>query len=223
MKKIYAALIAVVMLVLSPLTASAGYGSGDLGNWQALSHGTWGNLATADVVFVGDSITAGTYPQQSAWLDAHGISNAGGYWSGRPLHYAVDWALSLSVKPRILVMASGTNDIFEPTVVTGELARLLAGMPSTTRVIVPDVQIARPATVDHTPLADQRNAMWVNAQIRTVIASANVCNWSTGFASSPGRITAYLKPDGVHPSDGAGDDYRAAVIGNCVVAARKRK
>lgn len=210
-----AMLVGIALLLLPPSSARANYGSGELGDWPSQSHGTWGDLATAKVVIVGDSLTTATWPETSTWLNANGITNAGGYWSGRPtagVGAAVDWALSLSVKPSILVMATGTNDIMDPLPLTTYIRKLKAGLPATTRLIWVDVQASRPAY----PVADQRNSMWVNTQIRTEIPAGDVCGWSIGFASKPSRITAYLKPDGVHTVTGVGDDYRAAVVGGCI-------
>lgn len=188
--------------------------SGALGDWTVLQHANFGDLSgpdQADVVIVGDSITTRGYGELSTWLAARGKTLAGSYWSGRPMTPAVDWALSLSTKPKILVMASGTNDIFDPAVVAIQVARLKAWAGTTTRLIWVDVQAARLLTAT----CDQRNSMWVNSQIRQGMAGGEVCSWSYGFAADPGRITNYLS-DGIHPIEGTGTNYWAAVVGGCI-------
>lgn len=198
--------------------------SGTLGAWTTLAHANFGDLTDtdgdpqADVVIVGDSITTRGYNELATWLGTHGKTLAGSYWSGRPTTNAVDWALSLTTKPAVLVMASGTNDIFDPAVMTAQVARLKtwAAAAPVTRLIWVDVQAARPATA----LCDQRNSMWVNSQIRQGMAGGEVCGWSYGFADNPARLDMYLD-DGVHPIDaaggGVGTNYWAAVVGGCIL------
>ena len=197
--------------------------SGTLGDWTVLQHANFGDLTDvdgdpqADVVIVGDSITTRGYDQLATWLAARGKTLAGSYWSGRPTTPAVDWALSLTTKPKILVMASGTNDIFNPAVMAAQAARLKAWADAApvTRLIWVDTFAQRPAT----DTCDLRNSGWVNNLIRKNIGDSQVCDWWYGFAQDPNRITNYLS-DGIHPMDaaggGAGTNYWAAVVGGCV-------
>lgn len=226
MRKLLLALTAVVAVLGSFLPADAvlvqsprrirSSCSGTLGDWSTFQHANFGDLTDldgdpqADVVIVGDSITTRGYSELATWLAARGKTLAGNYWSGRPTAPAVDWALSLSTKPKILVMASGTNDIFDPAVMATQVARLTAWAGTTTRLIWVRVQAARPATA----LCDQRNSMWVNAQISA--GGEETCGWPDGFAQDPNRIGYYLLPDGVHPIEGVGTNYWAAVVGNCI-------
>jgi hypothetical protein len=192
--------------------------SGTLGDWTSLTHANFGNLSgptQADVVMVGDSIFTSSVAEQIAWFSARGKTLAGSYWSGRPAKPAVDWALSLSTKPKILVFANLTNNIFEPADVTPQLVRLKAWADAEpkTRLIVVDAHAARPTTA----LCDQRNSGWINTQAYQVSGGAyQVCSWSYGFAQDPNRIGNYLKTDGLHTIPGVGDNYRAAVVGGCV-------
>lgn len=195
------------------------YGSGQLGDWQSMSHGTVGDVTladgtpVADVIVVGDSITNRCWPQLRDLVEDGGHTFAVNYWSGRPTTPAANWALSLTTKPRVLVMADGTNDIMTPPVMAAQVTRVLSGVPEDTQVLWVDVQAARPATA----VADQRNSGWVNAQIRD--AGAKVIPWSTWFASNPNRITAYLAPDGVHPNVTTGCAFWAAVLYGQISAA----
>lgn len=191
--------------------------SGALGDWTVLQHANFGDLSgpdQADVVIVGDSILTSSVGEQIAWFAGRGKTLAGSYWSGRPAEPAVDWALSLSTKPKILLFANLTNNLFDPAAVTPQLTRLKnwADAEPKTRLVVVDVQAARPSTA----LCDQRNSGWINTQIYQVMNGGEVCSWSYGFAQDPNRIPRYLKTDGIHPVDGIGDSYRAAVVGGCV-------
>ena len=217
MKKLIAA-IAIALAVFIPVSphkmqpvAGPDYGSGQLGDWTQLTHATFGNFATADVVIVGDSITMAGWNELQTTLNASGYSLAGSYWAGRPTTPAVDWTVSLSRKPPILVMASGTNDIFNPPVMAAQVARLKAWAGTSTRILWVDVQASRASYA----VADQRNSMWVNQQIWTNLPASNVCQWSRWFAEQPPRLTQYLS-DGVHPIEGVGTNFWAAVIKGCV-------
>lgn len=212
---IRAALIIIAAVALAAASiqrANAGYGSGELGDWTTMSHGTIGDVTTtdgtpvADVIVVGDSITARCWPYLRDLVEDNGHTLAVNYWSGRPTTPAVDWALSLSVKPGLLVMATGTNDIFNPPVMRAQALRTLAGVTEDTQVMWVDVQAARPTTA----LADQRNTGWINAQIRDT--GVKVIPWSTWFASNPQRIKTYLTTDGVHPNPTTGCAFWAAVL-----------
>lgn len=197
---------------VASVAVDPGAGSGQLGDWTKQAHATFGDFATADVVIVGDSITALGWSELQAALAARGIALAGSYWSGRPTTAAVDWATSLSRKPRVLVMASGTNDIFDPLVMTGQIARLKAWAGSSTVLVWVDVFAARPG---RTEKADRRNAALVNDQIRANLPASSVCSWSMWFAKKPSREGAYLK-DGIHPVKGVGTAFWTAVVAGCI-------
>jgi len=174
------------------------YGSGVLGNWQTLTHGTVGDILDtaydgtpqADVLLVGDSITTRTYADFIRRINATGHSAAVNYWSGRPTAPAVDWVLSLSTKPKVIVMAMGSNDVINPTVMTAQIKRLKAGLPSTTTLLWVDIQVCRPAYA----VADQRNSMAVNQQIYEQMGDAGVIGWATRLlrAESPQASTELL-------------------------------
>ena len=200
--------------------------SGTLGDWTVLAHANFGDLTDADgdpqadVVIVGDSITTRGYDQLGTWLAARGETLAGSYWSGRPTTPAVDWALSLTTKPKVLVMASGTNDIYNPAVMLAQVKRLKAWADTApvTRLIWVDTFVQRPGNEE----CSLRNSGWVNNQIRDGMAGGEVCSWWYGFAQDPNRVGNYLEPaDGTHqidgPGGGVGTNYWAAVVGGCIL------
>lgn len=230
-RRIIAAALALVsaaaFLTAHTLRANADYGSGTIAPWQTLAHGMTGDWVdtpydgdpTADVGIIGDSITTGGWTTLRDNLAAKGKTLAVNYWSGRPTTPAVDFALSLTTPPPILIMATGTNDIFDPTVMAAQVARLRAGMPATTQIYWVDVQAARATTA----VADQRNSGWINGQIREgCTAPCKVIPWSVWFASNPSRIGMYLS-DGVHPKAGTGTAFWAAVLSGAVFPAAKRR
>lgn len=205
------------------------YGSGCLDTlWPTRAHGQYGTLVNADVVIVGDSITTLCRSSLTSRLEAAGLTWGVSYWSSRPTTPAVTWALSLSEPPRMLVMATGTNDIFNPGVMADQITRLRSGSRLLlTDIRWVDVQAARPATAE----ADQRNSMWVNRQIWSApqgiagLAGVQTVNWASQFYTQPNRKAAYLDSGGVHPNP-TGCEFWGATIYNQIVgpalAAKKK-
>lgn len=233
MRKILIALTAMVAVLgtFIPATATVPHNvaasprkaltncSGTLGDWTILQHANFGDLTDvdgdpqADVVMVGDSIFTRGNQELATWLAGRGKTLAGSYWSGRPMQPAVDWALSLTTKPKILVFANETNQLFDPAAVSAQMDRLTAWAATApvTRLIVVDTFAQRTATA----ACDLRNAGWINNQVRDRIDGNEVCSWWNGFAQDPNRIGNYIQ-DGIHPYEGVGTNYWAAVVGNCI-------
>lgn len=215
------AVVGMMLIPLSAKTATIDYGSGTLGSWSGYSHSTqpagstaW---ATADVGIVGDSITSIGWKRLQYWLSVReGQKLAVNYWSGRPTGPAVTEILAqyraTGKLPKVLIMATGANDIFNPTVMASEVQRLRAGVPATTKVIWVDVFVKRWAQTVTVQNADQQNSMWVNMQIWG--SGVSVCSWATNLVSKKTRQTAYLK-DGVHPNS-AGQDNWGLYLALCV-------
>lgn len=186
------------------------FGSGAIGAWSSLAHGYIGpSMDAADVLIVGDSITTLGREELTAAVQAENKTLAVAYWSGRPTTPAVDYVLSATVLPPILVMACGANDVYTPTVMEAQIHRLLdVTLPGVEHLLWVDVQVCRPAYA----LADQRNSGYINAQIRNVLDSNHVVPWSEWFAKDPNRIATYLDSGGVHPINGIGTNFWAEVI-----------
>lgn len=177
------------------------YGSGLLGDWTGYPHSASDNWDTATVGIVGDSITArGCNELDAALATEYGAALAHDYWSSRPTTPAVDDLLARDLWPSVLVMATGSNDIYSPSVMAAQIARVKAAAPATTHLLWVDVQVCRTSQLPAVQLADQRNSMWVNNQIWG--SGVQVVPWSYWLSSTSlgGRLTYYLQ-DGVHPYD----------------------
>lgn len=213
--------LAIATGLLGPAAArdtAIDFGSGPIGDWTNNANGTIGDVTeadgdpVADVFVVGDSITTLGRSDLIAAMAADGRTVAINYWSGRPTAPAVDWVLSLTTKPKILVMATGTNDIFDPSVMSAQITRLLAGVPSTTKVLWVDTHASRWSKPADVQVADQRNSGWVNVQIHDKMGPARVIPWSMWLQyRGPGYITHYLS-DGIHPKAGTGTAFWAEII-----------
>lgn len=186
------------------------FGSGTIGAWSGNQHGYTGpTMDVADVLIVGDSITTLGKEELTAAVAVEGKTLAVAYWSGRPTTPAVDYVLSATVLPPILVMACGTNDVFTPTVMEAQIHRLTdVVLPGVQHLLWVDTQISRPGFT----VADQRNSGYINSQIRNVLDKDHVVPWSEWFAKDPARITSYIDSGGVHPINGVGTNFWAEVI-----------
>ena len=200
-------LISVLILVATQLflivddarSTTIDYGSGAAGGptgTPVLS--TPAYVAVSDVLIVGDSITVGNYKALAA--DLPGRRLAVNARSGRGTVDAVNQVLAMPVVPPRVIMAVGSNDVFNPTVMAGQVRRLRQALePRGIRVHWVTVQVSRWKYSAATQLADQRNSGWVNAQIQAgCTAPCRVIDWAAFLASNPSyRIPAYLR-DGTH-------------------------
>ena len=149
------------------------YGSGCLGDWAGYQHGGDGSTATADVLMVGDSIVNRCRSYLRLRLVPYGLTIAFDYWSSRPTADipavsaaagAVTRTLSYSriYHPdsfKVVVMATGTNDIFDPSTMSANVNRMkVVDSP----VLWGNVYASRSTSYS----ADLRNAGWVNNQIQ---------------------------------------------------------
>jgi len=201
---------------IGALPAHPDYGSGCLDTlWKTRAHGQYGKLTGPDVLLVGDSITTLCKGYFTSRVQSAGLTWGVSYWSSRPTQAAVDWVLSLSVKPLVLVMALGTNDIYDPPRMAAQIARLKAGLPNTDIRWV-DVRAARPASAT----ADLRNSRWVNSQIWAAAGISGV-KWIGWFDEQPNRAKTYIDAKGVHPTDPAGCNFWGATTAPTVIGAAK--
>lgn len=225
-------------------TTPGPFGSGVLGDWSGLSHGLYcfqpgstvdtaytratkkGNPASSaamacqgeDIRIYGDSIAFGGKSALAVELNNLGYTLYADVWSGRPTTPAVDALVAETSLPNDVIMATGTNDIFNPTVMGAQVQRaenFIAGYNlahgTNVRLWWVDVQATRWGQTDVIERNDQRNSMAVNLAIYKRIPINNVISWSSRFMDNPALLTTYLV-DGVHPKTGTGYAYWAASI-----------
>jgi hypothetical protein len=190
--------------------AAAGYGSGDLGPWQNLSRAISTEaqirraVGTDGVFMFGDSIAVQDGKELAQRLagrtgDVIAVHN----WSGQPISAAIDalaqWKARYGL-PRRILMAMGSNDIFDPSVVARQAERAMELAGTTRTVVWVNVQVVRSNQSFAVQLADQRNSAWVNSQLAAAEGSHSnlrIVRWAEFLAAKPSRLTIYLR-DGVH-------------------------
>jgi hypothetical protein len=225
-------------------TTPGPYGSGVLGDWTNLSHGLYcfqpgstpdtsytraarktaaaSSAAMAcqgeDIRIYGDSITFGGKSAVAAELNALGYTVFIDAWSGRPTTPAVDALVAETVLPPIVVMATGTNDIFNSTVMGAQVQRAEnfiaaynAQHGTNVQLFWVDVQCTRWGQTDVIERNDQRNSMAVNFAIYKRIQTTHVISIAQRFMDNPSLLGTYLS-DGCHYKTGSGYAYWGAFI-----------
>jgi hypothetical protein len=200
------------------------FGSGTLGPWQAhakvissaahIRH----VVATDGVVLFGDSIAVQDGVALGRLL-AHrtGASLAEHSWSGEPTSAAVDalsvWAREFGLPHRI-VMAVGSNDIFDPAAFTAQVDRAMRIAGRSRTVYWVNVQVSRTDEPDAVQVADQRNSEWINLQLALAqqrYPNLRIVHWAEYLAARPSRMRALLR-DGRHTTVPAGQNARNTLI-----------
>jgi lysophospholipase L1-like esterase len=206
------------------------YGSGTLGNWTGMSQSvstpqTIRAAVAGDGVFgFGDSLGVSTFRDLAVRLGPSGIVLAVNAKSGRPTAPTVDilsqWAAAYRL-PRRIVMAVGSNDIFNPSVFSTQVNRVMTITGPNVIVYWPEIHVSRWSQSTGIQVADQRNSGWLNAQLYAAAAkhaNLKIISWASFLAQKPGyRIPAYLS-DGVHTT-AAGTASRNSVLASLIKAA----
>ncbi|WP_202867955.1 GDSL-type esterase/lipase family protein [Kribbella sindirgiensis] len=238
------ALLGGVLVVLDPRSTSADtavsgsysvpsggpgrYGSGTLGPWQNLIHRISPEdqirevLAFDGVFMFGDSIAV----QDSAALerllaDRTGDAIAFHDWSGQPASAAVDaleeWSRTYGL-PRRIVIAAGTNDIFDPPAFAAQIERALRIAGPDRTVYWVNVYVDRTKLPASVRAADRANSAWINQQLQDAeIRHPNlrIIDWAGFLTSQPNGPAQYLR-DGVHTSQPAGGSARNELIADAI-------
>ncbi|MFF0265525.1 hypothetical protein [Kribbella sp. NPDC004536] len=211
-----------------PTTGAGLYGSGTLGPWQNLMHRISSedqirDVLTFDGVFMfGDSIAVQDNPGLERLIaDRTGDSIAVHDWSGQPASAAVDalaeWSRSYGLPQRI-VMAVGTNDIFDPPAFAAQVERAMRIAGPNRTVYWVDVYASRtkqPAAVRD---ADLANSSWINQQLYEAALqhpNLKIIGWSEFLTGQPDGPAQYLR-DGVHTSEPLGSSARNELIADAL-------
>ncbi|MFF0339896.1 hypothetical protein [Kribbella sp. NPDC004875] len=205
-------------------TSTGPYGSGVLGSWanstRAISTTTQIHrvVATNGVYMFGDSISVQDGKSLATrLLGRDGSQMAVNNWSSRPTSGAVDalqqWASAYGL-PRRILMASGSNDIFDPPKFAAQVDRAMSIAGNNRTVYWVNLQVVRKAVPATVQLADQRNSSWLNMQLYDAQErhpNLKVIRWAEWLWVKPYRLANYLR-DGVHPSVPLGQDARNELI-----------
>jgi hypothetical protein len=231
---IVAGAAAAAATVASTQTAEAAnpYGSGALLNWTTFSRAiaseaTIKSVVARDGVFMfGDSIAVQDGRALATRLSGRtGDSLAVHNWSGRPTAPAVDalqaWATRYGM-PRRILMATGTNDIFNPPVFAAQIDRTMKIAGPNRTVVWCNIQVARTNQSVSVQLADQRNSAWINVQLSDAQKrhpNLRIVRWAECLAAKPSRLTMYLR-QGIHTTVPYGQDARNELMVQALAATK---
>jgi hypothetical protein len=208
----------------SAAAGTGSYGSGTLGSWQGnnrvISSGAHVRhvVSTNGVVLFGDSISVQDGEALGRLLGQQlGTTFAEYSWSGQPTSAAVDamasWARAYGL-PKRIVMAVGSNDIFDPPAFAAQVERALRIAGSGRTVYWVNVQVSRTDEPASVQVADQRNSEWINLQLEQAVShhpNLRIVPWAEFLAAHPERIDTDLR-DGRHTTVPAGQNARNALI-----------
>lgn len=205
-------------------TTSGPYGSGVLGSWSSATRA----ISTAaqvqrvretnGVYMFGDSISVQDGKALATrLLNRDGTQLAVHNWSSRPTSGAVDalqqWASTYGL-PRRILMASGSNDIFDPPKFAAQVDRAMSIVGPNRTLYWVNIQVVRKGQTAVVQLADQRNSSWLNMQLydaQEKYPNLRIIRWAEWLWVKPYRLTNYLR-DGVHPTIPLGQDARNELI-----------
>jgi len=200
------------------------YGSGTLGPWQNLGHRISSEDQIRDtlmfngIFMFGDSIAVKDGSALEHLVTARtGDPMAVHDWSGQPTSAAVDalaeWAHLYGLPGRI-VMAVGSNDIFDPPEFAAQLERAMEIAGPVRTVYWVNVYAGRFRVPADVRAADERNSAWINQQLDQAAArhpNLKIVRWAEFLAAQPSGPAPYLR-DGVHTSDSLGRPARNQLI-----------
>jgi hypothetical protein len=175
-------------------------------------------VSTNGVVLFGDSIAVQDGEALGRLLGQQlGTTFAEYSWSGQPTSAAVDamasWARAYGL-PKRIVMAVGSNDIFDPPAFAAQVERALRIAGSGRTVYWVNVQVSRTDEPASVQVADQRNSEWINLQLEQAVShhpNLRIVPWAEFLAAHPERIDTDLR-DGRHTTVPAGQNARNALI-----------
>lgn len=191
-----------------------------MSDWEAKAHTVSNDdiiaraIRTGGFLFCGDSISMQSGYDLTVALGERGYNVAVHWWNGIPTPPTVDWmaatAQRLGGLPPNVLMATGSNDIFDPDAMAPALAKFRELQDAYGfRAWWVDVFVRRSGS----EAWDLGTCMPVNNQIWALQDRASIVGWAK-FLGHPSkqsyRVSTYLL-DGVHPTE-AGADARNALI-----------
>ena len=220
---------ATTSITSGPTTVAAGrYGSGTLDPWQDLlrrispEDEIRDTLTFNGIFMFGDSIAVQDGLALEQLLATRtGDSIAVHDWSGQPTSAAVDalagWERDYGLPSRI-VMAVGTNDIFDPPAFGAQVERAMAIAGPKRTVYWVNVEVSRFRQSADVQAADRANSAWINQQLEEAAArhpNLKIIHWSEFLNSQPAGLAKYLR-DGVHTSEPVGRAARNELIADAL-------
>lgn len=162
---------------------------------------TWITAKHNGIWLFGDSITVADAYSLAVLLDErHQYTVAVFAQGGAPTRAIVDYAIERKAKsdpavpPELIVMATGSNDIFYPEIMPSQIKRMKETYPDS-KIIWVTTWVQRKTVSTAVQFADARNSGRVNGAI--LGGNEYVVDWGRFLAEKSGRAEAYLS-DGVH-------------------------
>ncbi|MEV5962751.1 GDSL-type esterase/lipase family protein [Kribbella sp. NPDC051952] len=204
------------------------YGSGTLGPWQKLlrrisPEDDIRDALTFNGIFMfGDSIAVQDESGLERLLAARtGDTIAVHNWSGQPTSAAVDalegWSRDYGLPGRIL-MAVGTNDIFNPPAFGAQVERAMQIAGPNRTVYWVNVEVSRFRQDADAQASDRANSAWINQQLEEAAMrhpNLRIIHWAEYLAAQPDGLAKYLR-DGVHTTEPIGADARNELIAQAI-------
>jgi hypothetical protein len=208
------------------------FGSGSLGPWQNLRKHISSDDEIQDalmfngVFMFGDSIAVQDGPALEDLLrNRTGDAIAVHDWSGQPTSAAVDaledWERRFGLPSRI-VMAVGSNDIFDPPGFAAQIERAMHIAGPSRTVYWVNVYVDRTRQSADVRAADQANSAWINQQLEQAAVrhpNLRIIRWAEYLAAQPGGPASYLR-DGIHTSEPLGQNARNELIAGAIADSR---
>lgn len=204
------------------------YGSGTLGPWQNLlrrispEDDIRDALSFNGIFMFGDSIAVQDESGLERLLAARtGDTIAVHNWSGQPTSAAVDalegWSRDYGLPGRIL-MAVGTNDIFNPPAFGAQVERAMQIAGPDRTVYWVNVEVSRFRQDADAQASDRANSAWINQQLEEAALrhpNLRIIHWAEYLAAQPDGLAKYLR-DGVHTTEPVGADARNELIAQAI-------
>lgn len=124
-----------------------------------------------------------------------------------------DWKRRFGLPSRI-VMAVGSNDIFDPPAFAAQVERAMRVAGPSRTVYWVNVHVSRSRQPAEVRAADESNSAWINQQLEQAAVrhpNLRIVRWAEYLATEPGGPAKYLR-DGVHTSEPAGQTARNDLI-----------